>query len=48
MFVKNDLATYFNGFRVKYITKEIKKVIGHKNITITISRKQANYSMMCG
>ena len=40
--------TYFDGFGVEYIPKEIKKFIGNKNITANIYRIQTNDSIMYG
>ena len=37
-----------NGNKVEYISKEIKKIIGNKNITTNIYRILANDSIMCG
>ena len=34
-------VTYFDGFGVKYIPKEIRKSIGNKNIITNIYRIQA-------
>ena len=41
-------ATYFDSFRVEYITKEILKFIGNKNIIANIYGIQAFDSIMCG
>ena len=41
-------VTYFDGFGVEYIPKEIKKFIGNKNITANIYRIQTNDSIMYG
>ena len=38
---------YFYSFGVEHISKAIKKLIGNKNITTNIYRKQA-YGLMCG
>ena len=46
MYVNGDNVTYFYSFGVKYISKEIKKLIGDKNIYIF--RIQAYNSIMCG
>ena len=39
---------YFDSFGVEHIPKEIKKLIGNKNITINIYRIQAYDLIMCG
>ena len=41
-------ATYFDSFGFKLIPKEIKKIIGNKNILPTSYRIQAYDSIMCG
>ena len=41
-------ATYFDSFAVDHIPKEIKKLIGNKNIKTDIYRTQANYSIRRG
>ena len=41
-------AMYFDSFGVGHIPKEIKKIIGNKNIIISICRIQAYDSIMCG
>ena len=41
-------VTYFDGFWVEHISKEIKKTIGNKNNTINICRIQVLDSTMCG
>ena len=46
MYVDGDNVTYFYSFGVKYLSKEIKKLIGDKNIYIF--RIQAYNSIMCG
>ena len=43
----NDII-YFDSFGVEYISKEIEKFIGNKNIIINIYRIQACDSIMCG
>ena len=40
--------TYFDSFGVEHIPKEIKTLIGNKNIKINIFRIQAYDSIMCG
>ena len=48
LYVSGDNVAYFYSFRVEYISKEMKKLIGNKNIMINIYRIQANDSIMCG
>ena len=38
----------FDGFGVEYISKEIKKIIGNKNITTNICRMHENDSVIYG
>ena len=38
---------YFDSFTVAYISQEIKKFIGNKNISTTIYRTQPNDSIIC-
>ena len=40
-------VTYFDSFGVEYIPKEIKTLIGNKNIKANIFRIQAYDSIMC-
>ena len=40
-------VTYFDSFGVKHIQKEIRKLIGNKDITRNIYKMQA-YDSMCG
>ena len=40
--------TYFDSFGVKHIQKEIRKLIGNKDITTNIYKMQAYNSIMCG
>ena len=46
--VNGDNVTYFDGFGLEYISKEIDKFIGNKNITTNIYKTQANVLIMCG
>ena len=46
--MNDNNVTYFDSFGVKYIPKEIKKLIGNKNIITNIHRIQACNSTMCG
>ena len=41
-------ATYFDSFGVEHNLKQIKKLIGNKNIATNVFRIQAYYSIMCG
>ena len=47
MNINSDNATYFDSFGVEYISKEIKKFIGNKNMA-NIHRIQVYKSIMCG
>ena len=47
MYALNNNVTYFDGFRVELIPKEIKKII-ENNIETNIFRMQAYNSVMCG
>ena len=44
--MNGDNVTYFDGFRVEHIQKEIKKFRGNKNISTIIFRIQTN-DLMC-
>ena len=48
LYVLYDTVTYFDSFGVEHIPKEIKKLIGDKNIKANIFRMQAYDSVMCG
>ena len=49
MHVNHDNVSYFDSFGgVEHIPKEIKKIIGNKNIITNIYRIQACDSIMCG
>ena len=41
-------AIYFDSFWVEHIPKEIRKLIGNKNVETYISGKQAYDSIICG
>ena len=41
-------ATYFDSFGVKLIPKEVKKLIGNKNLITNIYTKQGHDSIMYG
>ena len=48
VYVNGNDIIYFYSFGVKHIPKEIKKIIGNKNIIKNIYRMQAYNSIMCG
>ena len=48
LYVKNSDITYFDGFGVEHIPKEITKLIKNKNIETNIFMIQAYDSIMCG
>ena len=52
MNVKNNEITYFDTFDIEQdidiVPKEIRKLIGHKNIKINIFRIQADNATRCG
>ena len=47
LFTNPENLSYFDGFEVGDIPKEIRKFIGNKNIITTIYRIQAYDSVMC-
>ena len=47
LYVNVENVTYFDSLRVEHVPKEIKKLIGNKNITTNIYRMQAYDSKMC-
>ena len=47
LYSKNNETIYFDSFCVEHV-KEIKRLIGHKDIKTNIFRIQANNSVMCG
>ena len=47
LYVNGNYFIYFDSFGVEHIPKEIKKLIGNKNIRTNVYRKQA-YDSMCG
>ena len=47
LYVKNNDITYFDGFGVEHIPKEIIKFIGCKNVIVNIFRIQGYDSIMC-
>ena len=48
MYLNNNDVTYFDSFGVEHIAKEIKKIIGGKNVIAKIFKIQAHDSIMCG
>ena len=48
MHVNGNNIIYFNSFGVEHISKEIRKLIGNKNVRTNIYRMQAYDSIMCG
>ena len=48
LYVNRDNVTYFDSFGVEHEPKEIRKLIGNKNITTSIYRIQAFNLIMCG
>ena len=47
LYVQNNDFTYFHGFRVEFIPKEVKTFISNRNITTDVFRIQAYDSIMC-
>ena len=47
LYVNNKTVTYFDSFRIEHIPKEVKTVIGNRNIIINIYRIQNFDSIMC-
>ena len=48
MYVNAKNVTYIYSFGVEHIPKEIKKLIGNKNVVTNIYRIQAYNTIMCG
>ena len=48
MYINDDKVTYFDGFEVEYIPKEIWKFIEYKNVTANIYGIHAYNSVMWG
>ena len=46
--IKNDTATYIDGFGVEHIPKKVKRLIGNKMIKANIYRILAYYHIMFG
>ena len=47
LYSQNNDVTYFDSFGVEHISKEIRTLIGNKNIKTNIFRIQAYNSIMC-
>ena len=47
LYVNNRTVAYFDSFGIEHIPKEVKKVIGNRNITSNIYRIQNYDSIMC-
>ena len=47
LYVNNKTVTYFDSFGIEHIPKEVKTVIGNRNIIINIYRIQNFDSIMC-
>ena len=43
-----EITIYFNSFGVEHIPKEIRKLIGNRDLLTNIYRIQANDSIVCG
>ena len=48
LYINNNNVAYFDSFGVEHIPKEIKKLIGNKNVITNIYRIQKYYSIICG
>ena len=48
IYVNNKTVTYFDSFGIEHIHKEVKKIIGNRNIISNIFRIQNYDSIMCG
>ena len=47
LYVNNETVTYFDSFGIEHIPKEVKKIIGNRNIISNIYRIQNYNSIMC-
>ena len=47
LYVQNNEITYFDSLGVEHVPKEIKRLIGHKDIKTNIFRIQADNSIIC-
>ena len=48
LYINNNNVAYFDSFGVEHIPKEIKKLIGNKNVITNIYRIQKYDSIICG
>ena len=48
LYLNNKTATYFDSFGIEHIPKEVKKLIGNRNIISNIYRIQNYDSILCG
>ena len=48
LYVNNKTVTYLDSFGIEHIPKEVKKIIGNRNIISNIYRIQNYDSVMCG
>ena len=48
LYIESNEVIYFDSFGVEHVPKEIKKIIGHKNIKTNMFRIQADNSIMRG
>ena len=48
MYLNDNYVTLFDSFGVEHVPKDIKKLIGNKNITTNIYGIQSYDSIMCG
>ena len=48
LYVNNKTVTYFDSLGIEHIPKEVKKVVGNRNIITNIYRIQNYDSIMCG
>ena len=48
LYLNDNYATFFDSFGVKHVPKDIKKLIGNKNITTNIYGIQSYDSIICG
>ena len=48
LYVNNKTVTNFDSFGIEHIPKEVKKIIGNRNIISNIYRIQNYDSVMCG
>ena len=47
LYYRDTETTYFDSIGNEHASKEIEKLVGHKNIKTSIFRTQANISIMC-